>query len=268
MARIRTIKPDFWSHPKVGAVSRDARLLFLGLLNEADDEGRMRYHPKRLAGVLFPFDDDVSPGMLDVWVNELDRIGLVARYDVEGALYLEIPGFTEHQRINRPSPSTLPVNPHDSLTEVSLIPHDSLTEVSRGEREVEREQGTGKGNQLVAPSSLESVSNVSLVFETWKTTAGRNGNTVLSPKRRNLIRKALKDYPLDDVLDAVKGWRNSPFHAGQNPSRKVWNELELLLRDHQHIEQFRDLERGMYLEGRGFDPAVDAIDRLHAMENR
>src|SRR5689334_9001838 len=109
MSRIRTVKPEFWQHPKTGAVSRDARLLFLGLLNEADDEGRMRYSPKRLAGVLFPFDEDVTSRELCLWVSELSQATLVELYTVDGADYLAVPGFTEHQRINRPSKSTFPM---------------------------------------------------------------------------------------------------------------------------------------------------------------
>lgn len=73
MARIRTIKPEFWQHPKVMRVSRDARLLFLGLLNEVDDEGRMRWSAKRVAGVVFPGDEDVpvnQPHLRKVLLNQ------------------------------------------------------------------------------------------------------------------------------------------------------------------------------------------------------
>ena len=72
----------------------------------------------------------------------------------------------------------------------------------------------------------------------------------------------------EDVIAAVRGWRRSPFHAGQNESSTVYNDLVLCLRDAKHIEQFRDLERGVAPTGQAFDPAVDAIQRLRAMEGR
>lgn len=147
MARIRTIKPEFWQHPKTAAVSRDARLLFLGLLNEADDEGRMRYSPKRLAGVLFPFDDDVTPALLDRWIGELEFAGLVQRYEVDGGSYLAVCGFSEHQRINRKTDSTLPEPPPHALTEAAVMPPHALTEVVHREVEVEVEQGGGSVTQ-------------------------------------------------------------------------------------------------------------------------
>ncbi len=142
MARIRTVKPEFWQHPKVTRVSRDARLFFLGLLNEADDVGRLRYSPKRLAGVLFPEDDDVRASKIERWTGELENERLVARYEVDGAELLVVCGFTEHQHINRPSPSRLPAppaSPHEPLTEDSVSPHGDLPGG--------KEQGTGNKEQ-------------------------------------------------------------------------------------------------------------------------
>jgi len=85
---------------------------------------------------------------------------------------------------------------------------------------------------------------VSVVFNAWREAAGKNGRTQLSPKRGKRIRDALKAYPLEDVVDAVRGWRHSPHHCGQNDNGTVYNDVELLLRDCEHIEKFRDLERG------------------------
>ena len=40
MARIRSIKPEFFTSIPVGGVSRDARLMFVGLWTNVDDDGR------------------------------------------------------------------------------------------------------------------------------------------------------------------------------------------------------------------------------------
>jgi hypothetical protein len=42
MARIRTVKPEFWTSEQVMNCSRDARLLFIGMWNFCDDGGN---HP-------------------------------------------------------------------------------------------------------------------------------------------------------------------------------------------------------------------------------
>lgn len=93
---------------------------------------------------------------------------------------------------------------------------------------------------------------VQRVFAAWIEATGRTGATVLTDKRRRLIRNALKLYSLDDVLAAVVGWRNSPHHRGENDTGTVYNDLELLLRDAAHIERFRDLARN----GNGRGPGV------------
>lgn len=81
------------------------------------------------------------------------------------------------------------------------------------------------------------------VFEAWKASAEKTGRTVLDAERSRRITAALKDYPLEDVLDAVTGWKHSSFHRGENPEGKVHNDLGLLLRDAKHIERFRDFAR-------------------------
>lgn len=79
------------------------------------------------------------------------------------------------------------------------------------------------------------------VFNAWVNATGRTtGRTKLDAKRQRLIDAALKSYSLDEVLSAVRGWQFSKWHCGQNPGGKIHNDLELLLRDAKHIEQFRD----------------------------
>ena len=56
MARIRSIKPEFWSSGQVLECSPIARLLFLGMLNFADDEGRLPFSAKSIKAQIFPAD--------------------------------------------------------------------------------------------------------------------------------------------------------------------------------------------------------------------
>ena len=240
MARIRTVKPEFWQHPKVTRVSRDARLLFLGLLNEADDAGKLRYSPKRLAGVLFGDDEDVTPHTLDAWAEELEKADLVLRYEVDGASLLAVLGFTEHQNINRPSPSRLPdpsVNPPTILTEDSVSVHGSLTESSSQERNREqgREQGDTYGELALAVVERDPVDGV---FEEWQEATGHH-KAVLDRKRRRVIESALKHYPVEDCVAACRGVMLFPHNRGATNGQR-YDDITLVLRDSEHIERFRD----------------------------
>lgn len=107
MARIRTIKPEFPQSESIGKLSRDARLLFVQLWTLADDDGRARASPRMLASLLFPYDDD-APAMIGGWIDELARVGCIRRYAVNGSAYLDIPGWADHQKIDKPSKSRLP----------------------------------------------------------------------------------------------------------------------------------------------------------------
>lgn len=80
------------------------------------------------------------------------------------------------------------------------------------------------------------------VFAAWKVATGRE-RVALDDKRKRKIVAALKLYPVDDVLDAVRGWQNDPFYCGENDRHTIYNEITLLLRDAEHIERFRDMWR-------------------------
>ena len=108
MARIRTIKPSMWGDEKFARVSRDARLLFVGLISMADDDGRFLASPAAVIGYLYPNDDDVTvPKFRRGW-SELTSVGLIVPYDHEGIRYGALLHFRRHQRISHPQVSALP----------------------------------------------------------------------------------------------------------------------------------------------------------------
>jgi len=127
MARIRTVKPEFWTDEKIVELSPFARLLFIGLWNFADDEGRMTCAAKSIKARVLPCDDVSIHGLL----SELSLSALVKVYGVHGIGYLEITGFRKHQRINRPTDSTIPAPDQDDGS-FSLNAHGSLNEHSLG----------------------------------------------------------------------------------------------------------------------------------------
>lgn len=114
MARIRTIKPEFWTSESVVECSCSARLLLIGMLNFADDYGNLVNSPKRLKMQIFPADIIDTAILLD----ELIKHGLVIPYVVDGEKYLNIKGFRKHQVINKPSKSKIPLPSFDNTTDV------------------------------------------------------------------------------------------------------------------------------------------------------
>ena len=105
--RIRTLKPEIWEDEAVGRLGAWERLLYIGLITMADDEGRLRALPAAIAGHVFPYDD-LAPKKIREWLDAIDVSGLVQLYHDGGTDYVQIKGWTCHQKINRPTPSTLP----------------------------------------------------------------------------------------------------------------------------------------------------------------
>lgn len=200
MSRIRTIKPEFWGHPKVARISRDARLLFLGLLNESDDQGRLLGSTKRIAGVVFPHDEDVTARKIDGWLAQLEAVCLIHRYEIEGTPYILLCGFEEHQKITHPTPSRLP-SPSGTIPE--LFPPDLGTG-----------KGTGKGRAQDAPPEVGQL--VAGYVDDYR--AERNGS---DPPRnwRGAAGKAVKAALADGVsVEDVARCLGVIAHESKNPS--------------------------------------------------
>lgn len=127
MARIRSVKPEFWTDEDLADLSRDARLLYIGLWNIADEHGRLRGDPRYVKGQLFPYDDDLSREAVDGLVDELAKVGKVVRYQAKGSSYLFLPTLHKHQRLDTAKvPSRLPPPPSEKIPDESEnFPDDS-----------------------------------------------------------------------------------------------------------------------------------------------
>lgn len=120
--RIRTLKPEMWDDEKIVALSRDARLLFLGLVTMADDEGRFRARRTTIVGHVFPDDTDAG-GLIDGWIAEVKEQGTVLFYLSEGTPYGAFRHWAKHQKINRPTPSDLPPPPSPRVVKENGLAH-------------------------------------------------------------------------------------------------------------------------------------------------
>lgn len=137
MARIRTIKPEFPQSESMGNISREARLLFILLWPICDDHGKTRGSSRLLASLLYPYDKD-APGLIEGWLDELVQQNCIIRYDHEGAEYIKVAKWLEHQKIDRPSASKFPDPPKPR--EGSTNAREASCEEGKG-----RDQGRDQG---------------------------------------------------------------------------------------------------------------------------
>jgi len=102
MARARNIKPGFWRNEALVELPFQARLLFIGLWNMADREGRLENRPKKIKLEIFPADDvDVS-----LEITRLSEAGLVTVYRNENKDCIEVVNFKKHQNPHHREPAS------------------------------------------------------------------------------------------------------------------------------------------------------------------
>jgi len=101
MARIRTIKPEFWCDEKLSPLSAIDRLVFLGLISMSDDYGRVHDNIKIIDAFVFPNSDDSVRESL----ANLSRIIRIRRgKSSSGMPIIEIVNWDRHQKVDKPQP--------------------------------------------------------------------------------------------------------------------------------------------------------------------
>lgn len=98
MARIRTIKPDFWTDGNMVKLSPFARLLYIGMWNfTLCDHGHVADDAMKLKLQILPMD----PVDIDELLAEIMAQGRVVRVaDQDGRTYLLVKRFEDHQKID------------------------------------------------------------------------------------------------------------------------------------------------------------------------
>lgn len=142
MARIRTIKPEFFRHSDLYEAEKETglplRLAFAGLWTAADKAGRFKWKPRELKLDCLPHDDVDFSRVLDALATR----GWLVRYAVQGVEYGAIPTWEIHQVINnRETPSKLPAPSENNILTREPRVDDALATPPKGKgREGEREK--------------------------------------------------------------------------------------------------------------------------------
>lgn len=105
--RIRSLKPEFFRDEKVQRLSRDARLLMVGLICHADDQGRLNGDVLTIRALVFP-RDELPAKKIRTLLDAIRDLGLIYTYSADGFDWIEIRGWSKHQSINKPTPSRIP----------------------------------------------------------------------------------------------------------------------------------------------------------------
>ena len=249
MARKRMIDPSIWTDVKIGNLTRDERLLFIGCFSNADDEGRLPGNPAFLRSVIFPYDD--------LSVEEVrrmrDRVASVCKnfivYTVGEDEYIAFRKWREYQSVRYPQPSKYPAppeqngcdNPDEREAELltqdcgnpdATLPQACVNDVSASRSrsscldqvsdEVEVEVKRSTQDEVDLPPDATPTER--LILHEFKQIRGYPLNV---PTDLEHIRALAVDFPTVDLLEEAKKWRTNkldkPLKPKSNPRLQFRN---------------------------------------------
>jgi uncharacterized phage protein (TIGR02220 family) len=203
MARIRTIKPEFWTSEQIAECSPTARLLFIGIWNFCDDRGIHPASVKRLKMEVFP-SDEIGAAAITTMVEELHAAELLRSYVVDGKGYWQVTGWEKHQKIEKPT-YRHPVSDGGNQPENSPTPQQVVVDQSPPPR-------PRKGMESKGTKALSGRPDAVQVLDHLNAKANRNYKPVKA--NLSLITARLSEATVSEccaVIDAkVQEWQHDP----------------------------------------------------------
>lgn len=169
MARIRTIKPEFFKHEDLFDAEKETglplRLAFAGIWTVCDRKGRFEWRPRSMKTDVLPYDDVDFSRVLDALATR----GFVVRYRVAGKDYGYVPGFSRHQVINnRESDSKLPAPPQDIDIDKDLTPAPRVNDASLTRHDLAQAEGEGEGERNIGGGGSAQARETLPPDPTWR----------------------------------------------------------------------------------------------------
>ncbi|MTE24857.1 hypothetical protein [Microbacterium sp. ZXX196] len=258
MARIRTIKPEFWRSPSTAAASPWARLLFIAMWSWADDYGRAEWTPRELLGFAFPHDSESPCTDADFprLLAEVRDAFEVEFYTNRGRRFYEIPSWSEHQKTERRAGDKFPraTDPDSSSDQgipggggttaesggfssrsLGKVPPGTGEQGNRGKGTGEREQG--KRAKALSSEVAEATPRHDVEELLDLLDAEIEANGAKKPKRNKANRDAIRlmldrdHIPAADIAGAIRWsakdtfWRSNILSASK--LREKYDQLRL-----------------------------------------
>lgn len=250
MPRRRMIDPGFWEDPTMGTLSIPARLLFIGMISHADDEGRLEVEPRYLRRAVFGFDDVTVADVVEL-LDEIRRLcRSVQFYQVDGRSFAAFRNWHRYQYIQKAQASRLPPppdftprepDPDDYHTDTIPVPDDHRngngtvsdnrieknrievnTTTTTTERASARDDGVPETNGVV----------VVVVDQGTKDERGTVARRFLEQHKipEALIREILVACSDQDLTECLAGWNSiilAPPPGLHNPTGMMIKRLRL-----------------------------------------
>jgi hypothetical protein len=274
MPRIRSLKPEALQHRKVGRLSDRAFRLWIGMLTQADDEGRLILDPDQFRVLCFGYHSKVKIDHVQPAILEVKTAGLIRLYGQSGTIYADFPSWLDHQVVNKPTPSVLPrYESGEPITDWSGNGHGSYQhDLTRSDL---------IGSDLIGPDlTREDVTIPALIhrddFETfWIAYPKKTGKGYAL----TCFLRALPKTTLEIMLDAIRKQRTWPQwirDGGQfipNPStwlnQERWQDEAPKIRGSQSVtaKTVGNLAAAQSFLRAGVTDGTERTESLHGLDD-
>ncbi len=131
-----------------------AKLLFTWLVPTVDNLGRMEAEPYQVKGVIFPYEEEMTPERIGELLQELHDAGLIIWYRARRLRYLQLPTFGAHQKLvgnmraesDYPEPGEADIRAWETKMKAVYTTYARRTnDVSTEEEEEEEDKGEEEG---------------------------------------------------------------------------------------------------------------------------
>jgi hypothetical protein len=109
MARIRSIKPEFFTSLTIADLELSTRLTFIGLWTYVDDNGVGLADPRLIRAAIWPLEE--APDILQRTREDLQSLHaarLVTLYEASGKALIAVSSWSEHQKVSHPRKPRFP----------------------------------------------------------------------------------------------------------------------------------------------------------------
>lgn len=250
MARIRSLKPDFFEDEDLAQLPFEHRLVFAGLWCLADKAGRLFDKPVQIKAKLFSSDlSEINKKVnIEKILSELNKKPFIKRYSVDDKKYIEIINFLKHQ------------HPHFTEKESEIPPDNGeitvKTPLSNGyETPVLGKGREGKGVSSTHIPHKEIIDDLNSHLKTvYKST---------SQKTQDLIRARFNEgFTLENFKTVhrkkVAEWKNDPNMSKYlRPETLYSNKFESYLNQPEPCQKCKGT--GEYISSRGYKVVCDCV---------
>lgn len=158
MARKRMIDPSIWADQDFGTMTAEEQILFIGMVSNADDEGRLPGNALYLTSTILPYKGLTSAQATKLRDTVVQKMGSLVLYEVGGKEYLQFLKWKTYQSINKPTGSNYPPLPKGYRSATATLPPNRIEKNRKEEKRIE-------GARVETFNTLESLQNNTLIEE-------------------------------------------------------------------------------------------------------